>query len=285
MDGASCLDTYFIVQVEFIARDSTDSPVLARRLEEGDLDVVGRDAGCFDDVLVKRADEGFPRLDGAAFKEADFENEIAIGAVGRIKEVVLTEANEAMKALFRRVGKGFHHGAMDGVGKLLADGLELSFQSEDFDLGHGSPFTNACRERESERIAVSGEAVSVANGAGLLACELLLDEALDEGLERRSVFGQEKVVGFAGPVQFEAGGEGGDPNLADGRVGSDDEFGPGVFKEDVEDAVLLFDIESAVLFGNEEGLFEGFESAVRVIAKLSFIEHTGPVYRLIPVNL
>jgi hypothetical protein len=39
------------------------------------------------------------------------------------------------------------------------------------------------------------------------------------------------------------------------------------------------------LFGNEEGLFKGFESAVRVIAKLGFIEHTGPVYRLIPANL
>lgn len=119
----------------------------------------------------------------------------------------------------------------------------------------------------------------------LLARELLLDQALDEGLKRHTIPGQDKVAGFVGPVEFEAGGEGGDPDLADRGVGRDDEFCAGFFKEDVEHAILFFDFESAVLFGSQKGLFQGFERPVGMIAESSFVEHTEPVYRWIPGEL
>lgn len=122
-------------------------------------------------------------------------------------------------------------------------------------------------------------------GVGLFAGELLLDEALDQGDERGSVLWQNEVAGFVGPVELEAGGEGGDPDLTNGRVGRDDELCAGFLKEDVDGSGLFFDLKTAVFFGLEEGFHEGFESAVRVIAECSFVEHTEPVYRLIPAGL
>ena len=87
-------------------------------------------------------------------------------------------------------------------------------------------------------------------------------------------FGEGEGAGGFGPVEFEAGGLGGDPDLADGSVGGNDEFGGAVFEDDVHDAVVVFELEGAVVvFGDDEGLLEGFEGAVGFAAEGGFVDH------------
>src|SRR5580704_12865775 len=77
--------------------------------------------------------------------------------------------------------------------------------------------------------------------------EVVAEKALGERLEVFTGFGEGEGVGCLGPVEFEAGGLGGDPDLADGGVGGDDEFGGAVFEDDVHDAVVVFELEGAVV--------------------------------------
>ena len=104
--------------------------------------------------------------------------------------------------------------------------------------------------------------------------EVFAEEALGEGFEVFAGFGEGEGVGGFGPVEFEAGGLGGDPDLADRSVGGDDEFGGAVFEDDVHDAVVVFELEGAVVvFGCDEGLLEGFEGAVGFAAEGGFVDH------------
>jgi hypothetical protein len=100
-----------------------------------------------------------------------------------------------------------------------------------------------------------------------------LEEPLHEDGEILAGFGEDEGVLGVAPLQFEAGGEGGDPNLADGSVGSYDEFAGWVIEDDVKDAILFFGLEDAVFFGGKERLLESFQSLVRVGAKLCFFQH------------
>jgi len=81
---------------------------------------------------------------------------------------------------------------------------------------------------------------------------VLLEETLYELEEVLAGFGENEAVARVGPVEFEAGGLGGDPYLAYRRIGCEDEFTGAVFEEDVEDAVLLFRLEASCLFGDDE---------------------------------
>jgi hypothetical protein len=100
------------------------------------------------------------------------------------------------------------------------------------------------------------------------------EEALGEGLEVFTGLGEGEGVGGLGPVELVAGGLSGDPDLADGGVGSDDEFGRAVFEDDVHDAVVVFELKGAVVvFGCDEGLLEGFEGAVGFAAEGGFVDH------------
>ena len=75
--------------------------------------------------------------------------------------------------------------------------------------------------------------------------EVFAEEALGEGLEVFAGFGESEGVGGVGPFEFEAGGLGGDPDLADGRVGGDDELAGAVLEDDVHDAVVVLELEGA----------------------------------------
>ena len=104
---------------------------------------------------------------------------------------------------------------------------------------------------------------------------MLLEEALGERLERLAGFGEDEGPGFGAPLELEAGGAGGDPDLADGGVGGEDELGRAVFEEDVEDAILLFGLEAAFFFGTDEGLLEGVEGFIGLVAEGGFVDHAG----------
>lgn len=76
---------------------------------------------------------------------------------------------------------------------------------------------------------------------------MLADEAIDEGGKGFTGAGQNELLELGIPVEFEAGGEGGDPDLAYWRVGRDDEAGGGVLEEDVKHAALFLDFETGLL--------------------------------------
>jgi hypothetical protein len=111
--------------------------------------------------------------------------------------------------------------------------------------------------------------------------EVFAQEALGEGLQVFSGFGEDEGTRSLGPLKLEAGGGGGDPELADGSIWREDEFAGAVFEDDVEDAVVLFGFEGfGVLFGDDEGLLEGFEGAVGFAAERCFVEHSFSLARV-----
>ncbi len=85
-------------------------------------------------------------------------------------------------------------------------------------------------------------------------------------------------MGGVGPLEFEAGGLGGDPDLADRGVGGDDELAGAILEDDVHDAVVVLELEGAgVVLGGDEGLFEGFEGVVGLAAEGGFVDHRDSV--------
>ncbi len=89
-------------------------------------------------------------------------------------------------------------------------------------------------------------------------------------------------MGGVGPLEFEAGGLGGDPYLADWGVGGDDELAGAVLEDDVHDAVVVLELEGAgVVFGGDEGLLEGLEGVVGFAAEGGFVDHRVSVAGLV----
>lgn len=76
---------------------------------------------------------------------------------------------------------------------------------------------------------------------------MFANEAIDEGDECLARAGQDEFFHPRIPVEFEARGQRGDPDLAQRRIGCDDEWGAGIIEEDVQDAVLLFHFECGVV--------------------------------------
>jgi len=111
----------------------------------------------------------------------------------------------------------------------------------------------------------------------LSVAEMLGNQAGDERFERLS--GLRKYEGLRGlvPVELEAGGESGNPNLPDGRVGSENKFGGWLLKADVEDTVLFFHLKIGIGLSEDEGFFQGFQGAVRVAPKGDFVKHGASV--------
>ena len=111
----------------------------------------------------------------------------------------------------------------------------------------------------------------------LATAEMLCDQARDEWFE--GLAGFRKYEGLRGlvPVELEAGGESGNPDLPDGSVGSENKFGGGLLKADVEDTVLFFHLKVGIGLGEDEGFFQGFQSAVRVAPKADFVKHGASV--------
>ena len=104
--------------------------------------------------------------------------------------------------------------------------------------------------------------------------EVFAEEALDKGLEALAGLGKSEGAGGLGPVEFEARGLSGDPNLADRSVGGDDELAGAILEDDVHDTVVVFELEGAiVVLGRDEGLLQGFKGTVGFAAEGSFVDH------------
>lgn len=107
--------------------------------------------------------------------------------------------------------------------------------------------------------------------------EMLGDQAADERLEGLTGFGEHKLLGGLVPIQFETGGKSGNPYLADGSVGGENEFGGRLVEADVEDAVLFFHLKVGVSLGEDQCFFQRFQSAVGVASEGDFVNHGASV--------
>jgi len=76
---------------------------------------------------------------------------------------------------------------------------------------------------------------------------MLADEAIDKSGESFAGARQDELFELGIPIEFEAGGERGDPDLAHRRVGRDDETGSGILEEDVQNTALFLDFETCLL--------------------------------------
>ena len=112
--------------------------------------------------------------------------------------------------------------------------------------------------------------------------EVFSEQTLGEGFEVFASFGEGEGVGGVGPLELEAGGDGGDPDLADGGVGGNDKLGGAVLEDDIHDAVVVFELEGAGgVLGGDESLLEGFEGVVGVAAEGGFVKHTVSLARAV----
>src|SRR5260370_30607284 len=81
------------------------------------------------------------------------------------------------------------------------------------------------------------------------------------------------------PAQLEAGGERGDPDFADRRVGRDHELRLCGFLEDnFKLSRFALDIETMFIAGGEHAALQVLERRVRFSLKVFFIEHANSVH-------
>jgi len=79
-----------------------------------------------------------------------------------------------------------------------------------------------------------------------------------------------QTLGSVRPLQFEAGSLRGNPYLADGRVWRNHELAGTVLKNNIHDAVVVFELEAAgAVLGSDDGLLQGFEGIVGFARKLA----------------
>src|ERR1700679_2613942 len=109
------------------------------------------------------------------------------------------------------------------------------------------------------------------------ACVILLDQAIKKRDQLLACAGQNECGGVRVPVELEAGGKRRDPHLADRGVGRNDKLAACLFKDDIQDAVLLFHFKAGlvVFFLYDQMLLEGINGGLGRAAKFLLVHH-GP---------
>src|SRR6267143_2648816 len=96
-----------------------------------------------------------------------------------------------------------------------------------------------------------------------LLAELLRDDAAHNVEKIFAGFFEDEGVFGVGPAELEAGGEGGDPDFANGSVWRNDEFGFfGFLENDFEFAAFAFHVEAVLVAGGKQAALEVVESGV-----------------------
>lgn len=113
-----------------------------------------------------------------------------------------------------------------------------------------------------------------------IVAEVLLDEPLRERLQVFAGARQDEGLSFVGPAELEAGGQGRNPDLADGSVGSEDKFGRWCIEEDVQNAILLFGFKVALFFCGDQAFLQGFEGRIGFAAEGEFVKHKDSLQRM-----
>src|SRR5258707_8092999 len=114
-----------------------------------------------------------------------------------------------------------------------------------------------------------------------LPAELLRDDAAHNVEKAFAGFFEDEGVFGVGPAELEAGGEGGDPDFANGSVWRNDEFGFfGFLENDFEFAAFAFDIEAVFVAEGEESALEIVEGNVGLAPEILFVKHSVRVSEL-----
>src|SRR5258708_39953021 len=107
-----------------------------------------------------------------------------------------------------------------------------------------------------------------------LLAELLRDDAAHNVEKIFAGFFEDEGVFGVGPAELEAGGEGGDPDFANGSVWGNDEFGFfGFLENDFEFAAFAFHVETMFVAQSQEAAFEILKSSVGLSLEVFFVNH------------
>src|SRR5216683_580262 len=113
-----------------------------------------------------------------------------------------------------------------------------------------------------------------------LLAELLRDDAAHNVEKTFAGFFEDEGVLGIGPAEFEAGGEGGDPDFANGSVWGNDEFGFfGFLEDDLELATFALDVKTVFVPEREQAALEVVEGSVGFSLEVFFV-HTFRVSEL-----
>src|SRR6266478_2611105 len=113
-----------------------------------------------------------------------------------------------------------------------------------------------------------------------LPAELLRDDAAHNVEKIFAGFFEDEGVFGVGPAELEAGGEGGNPDFANGSVWGNDEFGFfGFLEDDLELATFAFHVEAVFVAESEQAALEVVESGVGFSLEVFFV-HTFRISEL-----
>ena len=101
--------------------------------------------------------------------------------------------------------------------------------------------------------------------------EMFFDNPLNDCRQCLPSLGQHKIFRSLRPVQLEAGGKGGDPNLARRGVGRNHKFAWRLVEQDIEHAILFFHFKPTLFLGLDETLLKGLHRSIAVAAECSLV--------------
>jgi len=135
------LDIDFVIQGHFVAVHSAKSPIAGRTFINADFDVLMSDADPFLNPIEQQPDQFFL---GGRFPPrdyADFDNRVGVGPAARREHVVFFHRKEPVRSFILWKLQRFHDTFVNHVGQLPLDGIEMIFNSVDFDLCHFDDLT------------------------------------------------------------------------------------------------------------------------------------------------
>ena len=130
------LDIDFVIQAHFVAVHAAESPIAGGALNNADFDVLVGDADLFLNAVEQQADEFFLGSRFPTRDHADFDDRVSIGSAAWREKIILCHRKEAMGSFIRRKLQRVDNAVMNHIGQLPLDGIEMVFNSVDFDLCH-----------------------------------------------------------------------------------------------------------------------------------------------------
>src|ERR1700732_1237864 len=112
-----------------------------------------------------------------------------------------------------------------------------------------------------------------------LLAELLRDDAAHNVEKTFAGLLEDEAVFGVGPAELKTGGEGGDPDFANGSVWRNDEFGFfGLLEDDFELAAFTFDVKAMLVTDGQQATLEIVEGSVGLSLEVFFV-HSHSEYQ------
>lgn len=135
------LDIDFVIQGHFVAVHSAKSPIAGRTFINADFDVLMSDTDPLLDSVEQQTDEFFLGGGLPAGDHADFDNRVGVGPAAGREQVVFFHRKKPVRSFILRKLQRFHHTLMNHIGQWPFDGVEMVFNTVNFDLCHFDDLT------------------------------------------------------------------------------------------------------------------------------------------------